>query len=93
MNKLKEKLTHGEMALGTHIQLNDSNMTEIIAGLGFDYLWIDTEHTSISLKEVENHLMAARLAGVPAIVRVPSNDPIRLKPILEMGPDLSLIHI
>ena len=87
MNKLKEKLTHGEMALGTHIQLNDSNMTEIIAGLGFDYLWIDTEHTSISLKEVENHLMAARLAGVPAIVRVPSNDPIRLKPILEMGPD------
>lgn len=87
MNKLKEKLSKGEKALGTHIQLNTNTTTEIIASLGYDYLWIDTEHTSISLEQVEQHLLAARTAGTAAIVRVPANDPIRLKPILEMGPD------
>lgn len=87
MNKLKEKLLRGEKALGTHILLNGNRTTELIGSLGFDYLWIDTEHTSISLHEVEDHLFAARLSGVPAIVRVPWNDPVRMKPILEMGPD------
>jgi len=87
MNQLKEKLRKGEKVLGTHIQLNTNTTTEIIASLGFDYLWIDTEHTSLSLEQVEQHLLAARTAGTSAIVRVPANDPIRLKPILEMGPD------
>lgn len=87
MNRLKEKLAKGEKVLGTHIQLNTNTTTEIIGSLGFDYLWIDTEHTSLSLEQVEQHLLAARCTGVSAIVRVPVNDPIRLKPILEMGPD------
>ena len=86
MNKLKAKLANGEVALGTHIQLNTNMTTELIGSLGFDYLWVDTEHTSLSLEQVEGHLMAARCADVPAIVRVPTNDPVRIKPILEMGP-------
>jgi len=87
MNKLKDKILRGEKVLGTHIQLNGSMTTEIIGNLGFDYLWIDTEHSSLSLEQVEQHLLAARAAGVSAIVRVPNNNPVRLKPILEMGPD------
>ena len=86
MNKLREKLARGETALGTHIMLNGNATTEIIAGLGFDYLWIDTEHASTSFEQVNGHLMAARTKDVPCIVRVPWNDPVRLKPILEMGP-------
>lgn len=87
MNKLRAKLARGEKALGTHIQLNDSFTTELIAELGFDYFWIDTEHTTLSLEQVDKHLIAARAGGVSAIVRVPWNDAVRLKPILEMGPD------
>ena len=90
MNVLREKLARGETALGTHIMLNGCSTTEIIASLGFDYLWIDTEHTSTSLEQVEMHLLAARSKGVASLVRVPSNDPIRLKPVLEMGPDAVL---
>ena len=87
MNKLREKLARGETALGTHIMLNNNATTEMIASLGYDYLWIDTEHASTSLEQVSGHLLAARSRGVPSIVRVPWNDPIRLKPILEMGPE------
>ncbi len=87
MNTLKEKLKAGNVCLGTHISLNDLVVTELIGNLGFDYLWIDTEHTSIGLQRLEEHLIAARAAGVSALVRVPCVDQVRVKPILEMGPD------
>ena len=87
MGTLQEKLRKGEVALGTHISLNDSQITELIGNIGFDYLWIDTEHTSITLELVLQHLIAARASRTSAIVRVPWNDPVRVKPILEMGPD------
>jgi len=87
MSKLISKLRADIPVLGTHISLNDPEISEIIGNVGFDYLWIDTEHTSISLECLQQHLVACRAAGVSAIVRVPSVDRIRVKPILEMGPD------
>lgn len=87
MSTLHDKLNRGETAIGTHISLNSSFITELIGNLGFDYLWIDTEHTTISLEQLQQHLIAARAAGVSAIARVPWNDPVLLKPILEMGLD------
>ena len=87
MNKLREKLKNNIIALGSHISLNDSTVTEIMGDVGFDYLWIDTEHTPISLDCLQNHLVAARASGVSAIVRVPEVSQVKAKPILEMGPD------
>ena len=86
MNKLMEKLARGEKALGTHIMSRDIQMTEMIASLGYDYLWIDMEHSALQSTEVEDHLMAARCIGTPCLVRIPWNDPVLVKPILEMGP-------
>ena len=60
MNKLKEKLLRGEKALGFHIQSRDIQMTEMIASLGFDYLWIDMEHSALQSTEVEDHLYEPR---------------------------------
>ena len=87
MSKLSEKLKRGEIALGSHISLNDPTITEIMGAVGFDYLWIDTEHTSISLDCLQNHLVAAKAYGVSAVVRVPEVSQVKAKPILEMGPD------
>ena len=87
MSKLSEKLKSGQTAIGSHVSLTDSTVTEILGDVGFDYLWIDTEHTSISLESLRNHLVAARACGVSAIVRVPEVSQVKAKPILEMGPD------
>lgn len=86
MNRLHEKIKKHEVAFGTHISLNDSTITELIGNVGFDYLWIDMEHTAINLDTLQLHLIAARAAGVSAIVRIPWNDFIYAKPVLEMGP-------
>lgn len=87
MNKLKSKVLSGQNALGTHVSLNDPCITELLGNIGFDYIWIDTEHNAIGLDCLQQHLIAARAAGVSAIVRVPSVDQVQAKPILEMGPD------
>lgn len=87
MSRLSDKLASGQTAIGSHISLCDSAVTEMMGDVGFDYLWIDTEHTSMSLQDLHNHLIAARATGVSAIVRVPEVSQVKAKPILEMGPD------
>lgn len=87
MNKLREKLNSGKTAIGSHISLSDSSVTEIMGDMGFDYLWIDMEHTSMSREELRNHLVAARATGVSPIVRIPEVSQVQAKPILEMGPE------
>ena len=81
MAKVKEK----KCVIGTHITANDSQQTEIIGNVGFDYLWIDLEHTAIDKYCLLQHLIAARSAGMPCFVRIPWNDPVLAKPVLEMG--------
>lgn len=87
MNKLREKLNSGKTAIGSHISLSDSTVTEIMGDIGFDYLWIDMEHTSMSREDLRNHLVAARATGVSPIVRIPEVSQVQAKPILEMGPE------
>lgn len=86
-DKLFAKINRGEVAVGTHITGNDPQLTEIMAGAGFDYLWIDTEHAPIEKTVLINHLIAARAGGIPAFVRIPWNDAVMAKPVLDMGAD------
>ena len=87
MNKLKERIKNGERLSGAIVSLTDPCLCEIFGNVGFDYIWIDMEHTYTSYKEVLCHLNAARSTGTPAIVRVPQNDLTATKKVLEMGPD------
>ena len=87
MNQLRDRLALGGTAIGTHVSLNNPVITELLGGCGFDYVWIDTEHTTVTLEQLQMHFIAAKAAGVAAVARVAWNDPVRLKPVLEMGPD------
>ena len=93
-NKLKEKLQQGQFCLGIGITFNDSAVTEAL-GHVYDFAWIDTEHNGMTLERVEGHIVATRAVGATALVRVPWNDPVLIKPVLDIGADgvLSLIHI
>ena len=41
----------------------------------------------MSLEQLQLHIIAAKASGVASVARIPWNDPVRLKPVLEMGPD------
>lgn len=87
MNKLKEKISQGKRVIGTHVSLVDPCICEIFAYMGFDYIWVDMEHTYIDCKELYSHVLACKAEDVSVIVRVPQHDYDTLKRVLEMGVD------
>ena len=87
MKTLREKINSNEKIAGALVSLTDPCLCEIMGNIGYDCVWIDTEHTYMSYKEVLCHLNAARSSNIPAIVRLPQNDLTATKKILEMGPD------
>lgn len=86
MATLKEKLRNCEQIAGTHVFLKDPCVSELCSSLGYDFVWIDTEHTAIDYAILEQHVIAAHSGGTESIVRIPWNDPIMVKRVLEIGP-------
>lgn len=87
MKRIKDKLSRNDLCIGTHVKWNDNTITESFAMGGFEYIWIDGEHGPLSLQDIQNHIRAAQANGAAAFCRIPWNDPVRVKPILEMAPD------
>lgn len=86
MKTLKEKLRDRDELSGMHICLTEPCISEMCAGLGYDFLWIDTEHTAIDYQVLLYHLMGAKAGGTDTLVRIPWNDQVLAKRVLEMGP-------
>ena len=84
---INEKIARKEPVIGTHISLCDASVTEMLGDMGNEFVWIDWEHSALDRQHIQSHLIAARAGGMAAFVRVPWNDPVLVKPILEMGPD------
>lgn len=60
-------------------------IAEIAAGSGLDWLLIDTEHSATSLEQVLVQLQVAAAYPVTPVVRVPSNDAVTIKRVLDVG--------
>ena len=88
-DSLNRQLRDGTHTVGTWISIGHPSVAEVSASLGFDFLLIDTEHTTMSLETVENMVRAADAADgeAPTVVRVPWNDPVRIKRVLDIGVD------
>ena len=84
---LRERIERKEKLCGTIISLTDPAIGEIFGNAGYDFLWIDMEHTYMSYRDVLCHMNAARSAGTAAIIRVPQNDLTATKKVIDMGPD------
>ena len=87
IEKVMKKIAAGTMPLGSHIAFDSPFVTEMLAGCGFDMMWIDAEHGALDKKDIQLHLMACRAAGAAGIVRVPWNDFVFIKGVLDMGAD------
>src|SRR5262245_11993520 len=69
-NRVKRILREGGMALGTYVGgIADPQIVEIIGHAGFDAAFIDLEHTSFDLRDVQLMVMAAERMGIAPIVR------------------------
>lgn len=60
-------------------------VTEIAAGSGLDWLLIDMEHSANSLESVQVQLQVAAGYPITPVVRVPFNDAVHIKQVLDLG--------
>jgi len=80
----RKKLIDGECLTGTLLTLPNPQIAEILALAGFEWLFIDMEHSSISLSQAEEMVRAAGLRAY-TVIRCPLNDEAWIKRCLDTG--------
>ena len=71
-NPFKRALKAGKPQIGLWSTLSSSYTVEVVAGAGFDWLLLDTEHSPSDLENLLTQLQAAAPYPTHAVVRVPS---------------------
>src|SRR5438094_5396765 len=84
-NPVKTQLKQGKPVIGVVITVNNVEVAAHAAGLGFDFIWLEMEHSPISLETVRNIVLATR--GLPAVplARPPVNELWMAKRVLDAG--------
>jgi 2-dehydro-3-deoxyglucarate aldolase/4-hydroxy-2-oxoheptanedioate aldolase len=88
----KQKLRQKQPLIGTIQELASTEVTEILASSGFDWLFIDMEHSAIDVPCMQ-HILQAGQKHCPCIVRSPSHEEVWLKKILDAGADGIIIPL
>jgi 2-keto-3-deoxy-L-rhamnonate aldolase RhmA len=70
-NTVKLKLQEGKMVVGGTVSSSDPDIYCAMAGAGFDFLWIEMQHSPLSYQEVARMIWACRGAAAMPFIRVP----------------------
>jgi 2-dehydro-3-deoxyglucarate aldolase len=91
--KLKNRLRNREKLFAGWVSYSHPSITETLARSGFDFMFIDMEHSTISIEQGQRIIAASQFEGVPCIPRPVSHSNDYLKPLLESGADGLLIQM
>ncbi|WP_207458171.1 HpcH/HpaI aldolase/citrate lyase family protein [Azospirillum sp. SYSU D00513] len=90
-NSFKHAIESGRTQIGFWSILSSNVTVEILAGAGFDWLVLDTEHAPNELPMVYSQLQAMMGGTAHPVVRVPWNDMVTIKRYLDIGVQSLLI--
>jgi 4-hydroxy-2-oxoheptanedioate aldolase len=84
-NAFKRAIKAGKAQIGLWSSLSSHYSVEIIAGAGYDWLLLDCEHSPNDLESLLPQLQACAPYPSTPIVRVPWNDMVNVKRVLDIG--------
>jgi 4-hydroxy-2-oxoheptanedioate aldolase len=90
-NVFKRGLAEGRQQIGLWCTLPSAYATEMVAGAGFDWLLLDTEHSPGDVLTVLAQLQALASYSVSPVVRPAVNDLVLIKRFLDIGVQSLLI--
>jgi 4-hydroxy-2-oxoheptanedioate aldolase len=90
-NPFKRALRAGKPQIGLWSSLSSNYTVEVIAGAGFDWILLDTEHSPSDLENLLTQLQAAAPYPSHPVVRVPWNDMVTIKRVLDIGAQTLLV--
>lgn len=80
----KSRLKKRERLFGTIVSMPEPAAAEILAGLGFDWLFIDGEHGALETGEMSAILQTVG-NRIPCVARVPAAEEAPIKKFLDLG--------
>jgi len=90
-NAFKRALKEGRQQIGLWSSLSSNYTVEVIAGAGYDWILLDMEHSPNDLESLLAQLQAAAPYPTHPVVRVPWNDMVTIKRVLDVGAQSLLI--
>ena len=78
----RARLLRGDRLVGTMITLPSPEVTELMAAVGFDWLFLDGEHTVLEVQQLQAMLQSAGTT-MPCLVRIPAAGIIPIKKALD----------
>jgi 4-hydroxy-2-oxoheptanedioate aldolase len=70
-NTVKQKLAEGRQVVGATVTLPDPDLYCAVANAGFDFTWIEMQHSPLTYQDVARMIMACQGAAAIPFVRVP----------------------
>ncbi len=91
VNAFKRGLREGRNQIGLWNMIPGPVAAEAVAGTGFDWILIDTEHSLTDVPDTLGMMQAMAPYPVSALVRPAANDPVLIKRLLDLGAQTLLI--
>jgi 2-keto-3-deoxy-L-rhamnonate aldolase RhmA len=85
VSPVKQRLRVGEPVIAVTITAANVDMAAQAASMGFDFLWVEMEHSPVTLETLRNIVLATRSLKALPFARVPVNDFWTAKRVLDVG--------
>jgi len=84
-NRLREIIKRGDVALGMTVTIGHPLVTDILGGLGFDFINFDLQHSPLSIESILSMMQAMSFSETTPIIRVPWNEFAIINSALDIG--------
>lgn len=84
-NPVKKSLREGKPVVGLTVTIANADVALQAARLGFDFIWIEMEHSPITLEAARNMVLATNGSSTVPFIRVPVNELWTAKRVLDVG--------
>lgn len=83
--QLKSKWREGKPSPGMWLRLSDPTVVDLIGDVGLDWVLFDAEHVAFDLQTLQMLFIALQGSPTLPLVRVPWNDFVYIKRVLDIG--------
>lgn len=84
-NKVLENYRKGEHSFGMQMYMTAGELYELAGYAGFDFVMLDMEHSRVNDETMVQLMRTAENVDMTVFVRVPANEPTRIRYALEAG--------
>ena len=83
----RQRLTNREVLVGTIVSVGSPEVAEVLSAAGFDWLFIDAEHSPLDTLAIQRILQGA--GSTPCLVRLARGDEVSIKQGLTSAQQIS----